>query len=107
MDVVNICFSNSLSPVAVLFLGFGFVDLSAFTVTQMFRPGNNSFAMLTLPAGILTPGSKYRFQLAVNDGVKEGVASMLVEVRTGPTSGWLAVDKSSVKAFDIVTITGE
>lgn len=80
------------------------MDLNGFSVLR--NPGNYSFALLTLPSGFLTPGSKYRFQLAVNDGSKEGVAFLTVEVRTGPTSGGLSVDQNSVKAFDFVTMSG-
>ena len=82
------------------------MDLSDFTVIESFSPVNNSFAQVTLPAGILTPGAEYQFQLVVNDGSKEGDASVKVQVRTGPTSGWLEVEKTSVKALEKITISG-
>lgn len=90
-----------------LFPGFGYVNLSRFTPIAVFNPGNNSFVLLTLPKGLLTPGSKYRFKLTVDDGSEVGVASLDVEVRTGPTSGSLSVEPMSVKALDTVTLSGE
>ena len=62
---------------------------------------------MILPAKLLRSGSKYRFKLTVNDGSKEGVASIVVEVRSGPTSGWFSVQPTSVKALDTVTMTGQ
>ena len=82
------------------------MNLSDFTVIESFSPFNDSFAMLTLPTGTLTPGAEYKFQLVVNDGSKEGDASVIVKVRTGPTSGWLEVEKTSVKALEKITISG-
>ncbi|KAJ7370600.1 hypothetical protein OS493_031336 [Desmophyllum pertusum] len=82
-----LCKPQSLYPIAV------------------FNPGNNSFVLLTLPKGLLTPCSKYRFKLTVDDGSEVGVASLDVEVRTGPTSGSLSVEPMSVKALDTVTLS--
>ena len=68
----------------------------------------DSYAFLNVPAGRLNKGSKYRFKLTVNDGSKDGVATMVVEVRSGPTSGSLSVDKDTVRAlFDKVTLSGK
>ena len=83
------------------------MDLSAYTPVTAFNPGNTSFVLLTLPEGLLTPGSKYRFKLTVDDGSAQGVASMDVEVRTGPTSGSFSVEPSSVQALDTVIMSGE
>lgn len=74
---------------------------------QAYFPGDESYAWLTLSAGFLKKGSKYKFKLTVNDGSKDGVASMVVEVRSGPTSGSLSVDRNTVEAlFDEVTMSG-
>ena len=43
----------------------------------------------------------------MDDGSAQGVASMDVEVRTGPTSGSFSVEPSSVQALDIVIMSGE
>ena len=90
--------------------GFSYVDLSTLTSaisSKQYFAGEESYAFLTLPEGVLKKGSKYRFKLTVNDGSKEGVAKMVVEVRSGPTSGSLAVNKNTVEAlFDEVTISG-
>ena len=88
-------------------LGFAVVDLSGFTPFTVFNPGETSFVLLTLPGGILTPGFKYRFKLTVYNGSKEGAASMDVEVRIAPTSGLFAVEPTSVKALDTVTMSGK
>ena len=63
--------------------------------------------MLIIPANVLKPGNKYRCKLTVNDGSKEGVASVVVEVRTGPSSGLFEVSPTSVQALDFVTMSGE
>ena len=60
-----------------------------------------------LPPYFLKPGSKYRFKLTVTVGSKEGVASVVVEVRTGPTSGSLSAVPSSLQALDLCTLSGE
>lgn len=83
------------------------MDLSGFTPFTVFNPGETSFVLLTLPEGILTPGFKYRFKLTVYNGSEEGAASMDVEVRVVPTSGLFAVQPTSVKALDIVTMSGK
>ena len=91
----------------VVFLGFSFVDLTGFTILTEYFANDDSFVQMILPAKLLRPGSKYRFKLAVNDRSKEGVASIVVEVRTGPTSGSFSVQPTFVKALDIVTMSGE
>lgn len=83
------------------------MDLSSLTPFTEYYPREDSFVQLILPANFLKAGSKYRFKLKVNDGSKEGVASMDVEVRTGPTSGSFSVDPTTVKALDSVTMSGE
>ena len=83
-------------------------------ITQEYIPNGDSYAFVTLPKSVddgatpfLKRGSKYRFQLTVNDGNKDGVATMDVNVRSGPTSGSLTVDNNNVKAlFDSVTMRG-
>ena len=87
--------------------GFAFVDLRVYTPATAFNPGNDSFVLLTLPANLLKPGAKYRFKLKVSDGSGEGVASLVVKVRTGPTSGSLSVSPSSVQALDVAILSGE
>ena len=88
-------------------LGFAVVDLSGFTPFTVFNPGETSFVLLTLPKGVLTPGFMYRFKLTAYNGSEEGTASMDVEVRIAPTSGLFAVEPTSVKALDIVTMSGK
>lgn len=83
------------------------MDLSSFAPFTVFNPGETSFVLLTLPEGLLTPGFKYRFKLTVYNESKEGAASMDVEIRIGPTSGLLVVEPTSVKALDIVTMSGK
>jgi len=103
--------TNNLQPTSVEWScvqeqGFAYVDLSSFTPIQDYFPGNESYALLTLPAGLLKKGSKYKFKLTVNDGSKDGIATMVVEVRSGPTSGSLSVDKNTVEALvDKVTMS--
>lgn len=89
------------------FPGFSVVDLSSLTPIAEYYAGEDSFVLLILPTNFLKAGSKYRFKLTVNDGSKEGVASMDVEVRTGPTSGSFSVEPTTVKALDTVTMSGE
>lgn len=81
--------------------------MTGFSTLTEYRANEDSFVQMILPQKLLRPGSKYRFQLTVNDGSKEGAASIEVEVRTGPTSGSFSVEPTSVKALDIVTITGQ
>ena len=91
----------------LLFLGFSLVDLTGISILTEYHKNEDSFVQMILPAKLLRHGSKYRFKLTVNDGSKEGVASIVVEVRTGPTSGSFAVEPTSVKALDTVTLTGK
>ena len=90
-----------------LFLGFSFVDLTGFSILTEYHANDASFVQMILPANLLRPGSKYRFKLTVNDGSKEGMATIVVEVRTGPTSGSFSVEPTSVNALDTVTMTGK
>ena len=78
------------------------------TLIEEYIAADDSYAFLNVPAGRLSKGSKYRFKLTVNDGSEDGVATMVVEVRSGPTSGSLSVDKNPVQAlFDEVTLSGK
>ena len=83
------------------------MDLTSFSILTEYRANEESFVQLILPAKLLRAGSKYRFKVTVDDGSKEGVASIVVEVRTGPTSGSFSVEPTSVKALDTITLTGE
>ena len=88
-------------------LGFAYVNLSGFTSSNEYLAGKESYAMLIIPGGVLRKGSKYKFQLTVNDGSQDGKASMDVEVRKGPASGSLTVNKNNVEAlFEEITILG-
>ena len=88
-------------------LGLAYVDLSGFTFSQEYLAGKESYALLIIPGGVLKKGSKYKFQLTVNDGSQNGTASMVVEVRKGPASGSLTVNKNNVEAlFEEITISG-
>ena len=88
-------------------LGFAYVDLSGFTFFEEYLAGKESYALLIIPGGVLKKGSKYKFQLTVNDGNQNGSASMVVEVRKGPAAGSLTVDKYIVPAlFEEITISG-
>ena len=88
-------------------LGFAYVDLSGFTFFEEYLAGKESYALLIIPGGVLKKGSKYKFQLTVNDGSQNGSASMMVEVRKGPAAGSLTVDKYIVAAlFEEITISG-
>lgn len=89
-----------------VFLGFSFVDLTGLNIITEYSADNDSFVQMILPANLLRPGSQYRFKLAVDDGSKEGVASVVVEVRTGPTSGSFSVQPTSVKALETVAMSG-
>ena len=91
----------------LLFSGFSFVNLTGFSILTEYHANEDSFVQMILPANLLRHGSKYRFKLTVNDGSKEGVASTVVEVRTGPTSGSFSVEPTSVKALDTVTLKGK
>jgi len=81
--------------------------LTSLSVLKEYRADEESFAQLILPEKLLRAGSKYRFKLTVDDGSKKGMASIVVEVRTGPTSGSFTVEPTSVKALDTVTMTGK
>lgn len=83
------------------------MDLTSFNILTEYHANEESLVQMILPAKLLRAGSKYRFTLTVDDGSKEGVASIVVEVRTGPTSGSFSVEPTSVKALDTVTMTGE
>ena len=88
-------------------LGYAYVDISGLTLLTEYFDDEESYAWMTIPAGLLKKGSKYKFQLIVNDGSKDGMASMVVEMRSGPTSGSLTVDKTTVQAlFDEVVMSG-
>lgn len=88
-------------------LGFAYVNLSGFTFSNEYFAGKESYALLIIPGGVLRKGSKYKFQLTVNDGSQDGKASMVVEVRKGPASGSLTVNKNNVEAlFEEITISG-
>lgn len=88
-------------------LGFACVNLSGFTFSHEYFAGKESYALLIIPGGVLRKGSKYKFQLTVNDGRQDGIASMVVEVRRGPASGSLTVNKDNVEAlFEEITISG-
>ena len=63
--------------------------------------------MMVIPQYVLKPGSKYRCKLTVREGSNEGAAFVVVEVRTGPSSGTFEVSPTSVQALDLVTMTGE
>ena len=63
--------------------------------------------MMVIPQYVLKPGSKYRCKLTVRKGSNEGAAFVVVEVRTGPSSGTFEVSPTSVQALDLVTMTGE
>lgn len=89
-----------------VFLDFSFVDLTGLNIITEYSADNDSFVQMILPANLLRPGSKYRFKLAVDDGSKEGVASVVVEVRTGPTSGSFSVQPTFVKALETVAMSG-
>ncbi|XP_068706586.1 uncharacterized protein [Montipora foliosa] len=96
---------DTLEWTCVQEIGFAFVSIRNLNITNEYLPSGLSYTSLILPKGFLQKGSKYRFQLTVNDGSKDGVATMDVEVRSGPTSGSLTVDKSNVKAlFETVTL---
>lgn len=106
------CTKNHIFPFPP---GFAFVSLSNLQITQEYISNGDSYAFVTLPKSVdingaipfLKRGSKYRFQLTVNDGSKDGVATVDVDVRSGPTSGSLTVDNNNVKAmFDSVTMRG-
>ncbi|PFX24468.1 hypothetical protein AWC38_SpisGene10933 [Stylophora pistillata] len=88
--------------------GFSFVELSGYNPVTSFKPGNNSFVLLTLPLNLLKPDSKYRFKLTINEGNEEGEASLAVHVRAGPTAGpsaGLSVSPISVQALNVVTLS--
>lgn len=89
-----------------VFLGFSFVNLTGLNIITEYSTDNDSFVQMILPKNLLRPGSQYRFRLAVDDGSKEGVASVVVEVRTGPTSGSFSVQPTSVKALETVAMSG-
>lgn len=107
MYLQKYCTKNQIFPFPP---GFAFVSLSNLPINQEYIPNGDSYAFVTLPKSVdtfLKRGSKYRFQLTVNDGSKDGVATVDVDVRSGPTSGSLTVDNNNVKAmFDSVTMRG-
>jgi len=105
-------YKTSVEPVKVEWTssqeqGFSFVDLTGLNIITEYSADNDSFVQMILPANLLRPGSQYRFKLAVDDGSKEGVASVVVEVRTGPTSGSFSVQPTSVKALETVAMSAK
>lgn len=87
--------------------GFSTVDLTKYTLDKEYISGSISFAMMDLPQYVLKPGSKYRCKLTVSDGSNEGAAFVVVEVRTGPSSGSFEVFPTAVQALDVVTMTAK
>lgn len=81
--------------------------MTKYTLDEEYYSEGISFAMMVIPQYVLKPGSKYRCKLTVRIGSNEGAAFVVVEVRTGPSSGTFEVSPTSVQALDLVTMTGE
>ena len=80
--------------------------MTKYTLDEEYYSEGISFAMMVIPQYVLKPGSKYRCKLTVREGSNEGAAFVVVEVRTGPSSGTFEVSPTSVQALDLVTMTG-
>lgn len=74
---------------------------------NLFSAGEQSFASVTIAENILTPGGLYRFALKVTVGGIEGISSMDVQVRTGPTSGQFTSQSNNVTALESILLKGK
>ena len=92
-------------------LGYRSIDISDQSLisssSNQYNGAEPSFNSLVLKANILTPGSKYKFIVNVNDGSKTGSSNMIVEVRSGPTSGTFEATPTSIEQLQQVTLKGK
>ena len=92
-------------------LGYRYINLSdtafANSPSHTHNPNGQSFVVQVLKSNVLTPGASYKFILNVNDGTKVGSSNMVVEVRSGPTSGTFEVTPTTLEELNEITLTGE
>ena len=63
--------------------------------------------MKVLKPNVLTPGASYMFTLKVSDGSKIGSSTVVVRVRSGPTSGSFEVTPTTLKTLQNVKMSGK
>ena len=89
---------------------YRYVDLSDESIisssSHQYSASGTSFASRVLKANVLAPGSTYKFTVNVNDGSKTGSSNIIVEVRSGPTSGSFEADPTSLEQLQEVTMRG-
>ena len=89
---------------------YRYIDLSDESVigssSHQYSASGTSFTSRVLKANVLAPGSTYKFIVNVNDGSKIGSSNIIVEVRSGPTSGTFEADPTTVEQLQEVTMTG-
>ena len=83
-------------------------DASNFASTfEEYKANGTSVSVKVLKPNILTPGSSYMFTLKIDDGSSVGSSSMIVSVRTGPTSGYFEVSRTTLKQLQDITLSGK
>lgn len=63
--------------------------------------------MKVLNPNVLTPGASYMFTLKVSDGSKIGSSTVVVRVRSGPTSGSFDVTPTTLKTLQSIKMSGK
>jgi hypothetical protein len=83
-------------------------DASLFASSfEEYKAGGKSISVKVFKANVLTPGASYMFTLNVDDGSKVGSSTMVVTVRSGPTSGDFEVEPTTLKQLEDVTLRGK
>ena len=92
-------------------IDYRYIDISDESVisstSNQYNGAEQSFVSVVLKANVLTPGSKYKFIVNVHDGSKIGSSNIIVEVRSGPTSGSFEVTPTSLEQLQEVTLKGK
>ena len=97
-------------PQTFFYTDYRYVDLSDQSVisssSDQYSGTGTSFTARILNAYVLAPGSTYKFIVNVNDGSKTGSSNIIVEVRSGPTSGSFEVQPLSLEQLQEITLKG-
>ena len=87
---------------------YRFIDLSDASLFassfEQYKIGDKSISEKVIKPNVLTPGASYMFTLRVDDGSKVGTSTMVVTVRSGPTSGDFEVEPTTLKQLQDVTL---
>ena len=86
---------------------YHFIDLSDASIFassfEQYKTGE-SISEKVIKPNVLTPGASYMFTLKIDDGSKVGTSTMVVTVRSGPTSGDFEVEPTTLKQLQDVTL---